>query len=110
MGDAAPPCRGDFGVVGHGDAHGDGAVEDNAEHTGQGHLGRRRSGDGADVEHSADKAVAGLVGAGKHVHAADFLPVIVDGELLVDWRRIGENLILFALVDGDASVYVFDYG
>ncbi len=93
-----------------GNAEGNGGVSNDAEDGGGSRSGILKFRDGIDVKHGSDKSVCCPISAGEHDRAAYFLPVGVEGKLLVEERRVGHDLVLPAVVDNQFAVLVFKDG
>lgn len=108
--DRAPARRGDMRAVGRGDAVGDRDVahdRHNSRH-GDGRVGALH--DGIDIERRPHEPVGRAVGTGQHRQPADLFPIVVDRQLQVVGRRVGQHLVLPPPVDREPAVDVFEDG
>lgn len=63
---------------------------------------------GIEIERSPGKPVGRFVRSGKENETADFFPVIINGQLLVINRRIGEDFIFPTMINIQLAVNVFE--
>ena len=104
-----PPAGGrNVGLFGSVQAIWHRGIADHAEDAGKRLVGVRAFGDRVDVERCAGKAVGGPVGAGQHGGATHLLPIGVQGQLLIEGRRVGHDLVFTAVVYHLPAVDVFD--
>lgn len=78
VGDGAPACGGDVGLVRSGDSVGDRDVTDHTEDASESDDGVFGPGDGIDVERSSGEAVSGAIGTREHDSTPDLSPIGIE--------------------------------